>query len=115
MDDESRLLGTLVEGTVIAVFRWGVILDLGLSHVGLIDALYIDDDDRYAVGDTVTGYLSSFNEGMSKFWVRPPGQKPIEERLRDKGYGRSTSRSKPAGSSPGAPEPRPAARSDRSG
>lgn len=84
--DERALLGTLVEGRVIAVFRWGIIVDLGLSHVGLIDALYIDDDDNYAVDDVVTGYLSSFNELMEKFWLRPPGQVPIDERLRRKGF-----------------------------
>jgi len=61
-------------------------LDLGLSHVGFIDALYIDDDDHYAVGDVVTGYLSSFDEKTGKFWFRPPGQKPIDQRLREKGF-----------------------------
>jgi hypothetical protein len=34
----------------------------------------------------VTGYLSSFDEKTGKFWVRPPGQKPIEDRLREKGH-----------------------------
>lgn len=84
--DEAALLGTLVEGTVIAVFRWGVIVDLGLSCVGLIDVLYIDDHDSYEVGDVVSAYLSSFSEGMEKFWLRPPGQVPISERLRQKGF-----------------------------
>lgn len=99
---ESRLLGTLVEGQVVRVFYWGVWLDLGLSHIGFIDALYIDDGDHYAVGDTVTGYLSSFDEKTGKFWVRPPGQKPIAERLRDKNYGADVSRAKPDRSSPGS-------------
>jgi hypothetical protein len=83
---EAALLGTLVEGTVVAVFRWGVIVDLKLSHVGLIDALYIDDDDRYEEGDQVRAYLSSFDERMGKFWLRPPGQVPVSERLRQKGF-----------------------------
>ena len=84
--DERALLGSLVEGRVIAVFRWGVIVDLGLSHVGLIDALYIDDDDKHTVDDVVTGYLGVFDENMEKFWLRPPGQVPIAERLRQKGF-----------------------------
>ncbi|MFJ9785421.1 hypothetical protein ACIRSS_38015 [Amycolatopsis sp. NPDC101161] len=88
-DGELELLGTLTEGKVVDVFYWGVWLDLGLSHLGFIDALYIDDDDHYAVGDTVTGYLSSFDERSGKFWFRPPGQKPVEERLRDPNYGAS--------------------------
>ena len=82
---EVALIDTLVEGTVVAVFRWGVIVNLKLSHVGLIDVLYIDDDDHYEEGDQVTAYLSSFNERMGKFWLRPPGQVPISERLRQKG------------------------------
>jgi hypothetical protein len=86
-DDELALLGTLVEGRVIDVFYWGVWVDLGLSCVGFIDALYIDDDDHYVVGDTVIGYLSSFDEKTGKFWVRPPGQKPVGERLLDPSYG----------------------------
>jgi hypothetical protein len=54
---ELGLLGTLVQGRVVDVFYWGVWLDLGLSCPGFIDALYIDDDDHYVVGDKVTGYL----------------------------------------------------------
>ncbi|WP_018653728.1 hypothetical protein [Actinomadura flavalba] len=83
---ESALLGTLVEGTVLAVFRWGVIVDLNLSHVGLIDALYVDDGDVYEVGGLVTAYLTHFDEHMEKFWLRPPGQTPVSERLREKGF-----------------------------
>jgi hypothetical protein len=48
---ERALVGTVVDGVVKAVFRWGVIVDLGLSRVGFIDPLYIDDGDRYEVGD----------------------------------------------------------------
>lgn len=71
---------------MIAVFRWGVIVDLGLSHVGLIDALYIDDGDGYRVGDVISGYLTTFDERMEKFWLRPPGQVSVTERLRQKGH-----------------------------
>jgi ribosomal protein S1 len=84
--EEAALLGSLVEGRVVAVFRWGVIVDLGLSHVGLIDALYIDDHDTYREGDIVSAYLTSFDERMEKFWLRPPGQVPVSERLREKGF-----------------------------
>lgn len=70
-ETEIALLGGLVEGKVLAVFRWGVIVDLNLSHVGLIDALYVDDDDSYQIGDVVTGYLTHFDEHMEKFWIRP--------------------------------------------
>ena len=50
---EMRLVGSVVEGETTAVFPWGVIVDLGLSRDGLIDVLYIDDDDNYQVGDRV--------------------------------------------------------------
>ncbi|MFL6073302.1 MAG: hypothetical protein ACJ73S_07910 [Mycobacteriales bacterium] len=85
-DSEFALLGSLVEGSVLAVFRWGVIVDLGLSHVGLIDALYVDDDDNYQVGDRISAYLTHFDDRMEKFWLRPPGQIPVSERLRRRGY-----------------------------
>ena len=85
-EEERGLLGALVEGTVLAVFRWGVIVDLNMSHVGLIDALYVDDDDYYEVGDRVSGYLTHFDERMEKFWLRPPGQISVSERLRQKGF-----------------------------
>jgi transcriptional accessory protein Tex/SPT6 len=62
---EMRLVGSIVEGEATAVFRWGVIVDLGLSRDGLIDVLYIDDDDNY-----------------QEFILRPPGQVPLAERLR---------------------------------
>ncbi|WP_141854424.1 hypothetical protein [Kribbella jejuensis] len=65
---------------VIAAFRWGIIVDLKLSHVGFIDALYIEDGDDYVVGDTVRGHLTEFNPDMEKFWIRPPGQVPIADR-----------------------------------
>ncbi|TCC36935.1 hypothetical protein [Kribbella sindirgiensis] len=82
-EHERSLMGSIVEGRVLAVFRWGVIVDLGLSHVGLIDALYIDDGDMYVVGGVARGYLTEFNPGMEKFWIRPLGKTPIKER-----YGR---------------------------
>lgn len=85
-EEETALLGTLVDGTVVAVFRWGIIVDLKLSHVGLIDALYVDDDDHYEVGARVNGYLTHYDERMEKFWLRPPGQVPVSERLRQKGF-----------------------------
>jgi ribosomal protein S1 len=79
---EMRLVGSVVEGEATAVFRWGVIVDLGLSHVGLIDVLYIEDDDNYQVGDRVSCYLEHFDEQKRKFILRPPGQVPLAERLR---------------------------------
>ncbi len=83
---ERALLGTLVTGTVQAVFRWGVIVDLGLSHVGFIDPLYIDDGEHYEVGQQVRAHLSTFDEQQRKFWLRPPGQVSVAERLRRKGH-----------------------------
>lgn len=80
-EHEQRLIGTLAEGEVIAVFRWGIILDLGLSRVGLTDALYIDDEDVYHVGDRVRGYLDCFDEQKNKFIFRPPHQVSVTERL----------------------------------
>ncbi|MFJ4788825.1 hypothetical protein [Streptomyces sp. NPDC088794] len=79
---ETGRMGTLVEGEAIAVFPWGVIVDLGLSWVGLIDVLYIDDDDNYQVGDRVSCYLECFDQQKRKFILRPPGQVPLVERLR---------------------------------
>ncbi|MGW3292024.1 hypothetical protein ACWDR3_46145 [Streptomyces sp. NPDC001002] len=79
---EMCLVGTLVEGEATAVFPWGVIVDLGLSRDGLIDVLYIDDDDNYQVGDHVSCYLSCFDEMKNKFILRPPTQVPLVERLR---------------------------------
>lgn len=74
--------GKLVTGVVEAVFRWGVIVNLGLDHVGLIDVLYIEDDDEYVVGQDVTAYLDVFDEKKSKYILRPPGQTPLIERLK---------------------------------
>jgi hypothetical protein len=56
------------------------------ARVGLIDALYIDDGDDYAVGEAVDVYLDSFDEKKDKFIARPPGQVPLVERLRRKGF-----------------------------
>jgi ribosomal protein S1 len=83
---ERALIGAIIEGTVAAVFRWGVIVELGLSHVGFIDALYVDDDDRYEVGDKISVYLTRFDARQNKFWLRPPGQTPVSERLQQKGF-----------------------------
>ncbi|GAB7103410.1 hypothetical protein JCM4814A_17240 [Streptomyces phaeofaciens JCM 4814] len=79
---EMRLVGSVVEGEATAVFPWGVIVDLGLSRDGLIDVLYIDDDDNYEVGDRVSCCLDAFDEMKNKFILRPPGQVPLAERLR---------------------------------
>ncbi|WP_149831368.1 S1 RNA-binding domain-containing protein [Streptomyces tailanensis] len=81
---EMRLVGSVVEGEATAVFPWGVIVDLGLSRDGLIDVLYIDDDN-YQVGDRVSCYLDAFDEMKNKFILRPPGQVPLAERLRRRG------------------------------
>lgn len=86
LPQEAALIGDLIEGTVEAVFRWGVIVNLGLSRVGLIDALYIDDDDSYRVGDKVAGYLESFDDQKQKFIIRPLGQESLSDRLRKKGF-----------------------------
>ena len=79
---EQHLIGEMVDGEIEAVFRWGIIVDLGLSRVGLIDALYIDAGDNYQVGDRVSGYLDCFDEQKDKFILRPPSQIPLAERLR---------------------------------
>lgn len=79
---EQGIMGKIVTGEIEAVFRWGVIVDLGLSRVGLIDALYVDDGDDYKIGDQVSGYLDCFDEQKDKFILRPPGQVPLAERLR---------------------------------
>lgn len=66
-------------------FTGGIIVDLGLSWVGLIDVLYIEDDDIYQVGDRVSCCLEYFDEKKRKFILRPPGQVPLAERLRRRG------------------------------
>ncbi|WP_404868092.1 hypothetical protein ACI1MP_07400 [Kitasatospora griseola] len=80
-EHEQSLIGEIVDGAIEAVFRWGVIVDLKLSRVGLIDALYIDDGDCYQVGDRVSCYLDCFDERKDKFILRPPGQTSLAERL----------------------------------
>ncbi|MEU4337360.1 hypothetical protein AB0F59_22395 [Micromonospora lupini] len=79
---ERALIGALVDGVVEAVFRWGVIVDLGMSHVGLIDVLYVDDGDRYHVGSRISAYMDGFDEQKRKFILRPPGQVPLVDRLK---------------------------------
>jgi hypothetical protein len=81
---ELALIGTVRTGRVIAVFRWGVIVDLGLSRLGFVDPLYIDDGDVYTVGQTVEGELSSLEDGGQKFWVRPLDQIPLGDRYRSR-------------------------------
>ena len=83
-EHESSLLGEVVSGRVEAVFHWGVIVDLGLSCVGLIDILYIDDDDAYQVGATAGGYLDCLDEQKNKFILRPVGQTSLADRLERK-------------------------------
>ncbi len=83
---ERALIGTLVEGRVEAIFRWGIIVDLGLSRMGFIDPLYIDDGDHYEVGQQVRAYFTAVEDGQQKFRLRPPGQVPVTERLRRKGF-----------------------------
>ena len=73
---ESERIGQIALGRVVAVFRWGVILDLGLSRLGLIDALYIDDCDAYAEGRSVEVLLDSFDKRKYKFIAKPPRQTP---------------------------------------
>lgn len=85
-DDEPAGAGQLLTGTVLAAFHWGVILDLGLARPGLIDAVYIDDDDEYAVGQEIVVHVDTFDEQKDKFIARPPSQVPLAERLRSKGF-----------------------------
>lgn len=78
--EEKELMGSHIEGTVLDVFRWGVFVDLGLSHVGFIDVAYIEDD-VYEVGQVVAGHLSSYNKTTRQFWLRPLGKTPMAEYL----------------------------------
>ncbi len=83
---ELGLIGDDVAGTVEAVFRWGVIVNLGLSKVGFIDALYVDNASDYQVGQKVTAILASYDSNKDKFLLRPHGQIPISDRLRAQGF-----------------------------
>lgn len=78
--EEQALVGTLMRGAVTAVFPWGVVVDLGDSRAGLIDVLYVDDDDDYQVGQPVSAYLTCINEKL-EYRLRPPGQVPVIDRL----------------------------------
>nr|BFE77267.1 hypothetical protein GCM10020092_105680 [Actinoplanes digitatis] len=55
-----------------------------LSRVGLIDVLYVDDDDDYQVGQQVSAYLTVINQ-KREYRLRPPGQVPVVDRLRAAG------------------------------
>jgi predicted RNA-binding protein with RPS1 domain len=83
---ERALIGTMVDGTIKVVHRWGVFVDLGLSHLGFIDPLYIEDDDHYQVGAQVSAELSNYDDQREIFWLLPPGQVPVAERLRRAGH-----------------------------
>jgi ribosomal protein S1 len=86
-DTGEALVGSLVEGTVEAVFRWGIIVDLGFPSRGFIDPLYIDDDDPYEVGQRVRAYVVSVDaDAQRKLRLRPPGQTPVADRLRQQGH-----------------------------
>lgn len=85
-EHERELIGEIVRGRVEAVFRWGVIVDLEMSHPGLIDALYIDNDDIYSAGDEVEAFLECFDEKKQEFILRPPHQQSLADRLRQKGF-----------------------------
>ncbi|MEU7907991.1 S1 RNA-binding domain-containing protein [Actinoplanes sp. NPDC049118] len=81
----QALIGTLMQGTVTAVFPWGIVVDLGDSRVGLIDVLYVDDDDDYQVGQQISAYLTDINE-KAEYRLRPPQQVPVVDRLRAAGH-----------------------------
>lgn len=83
--EDEALVGTLLRGTVTAVFPWGIVVDLGDSRVGLIDVLYVDDDDVYQVGQEVSAYLTDINE-KGEYRLRPPHQVPVVDRLRAAGH-----------------------------
>ena len=82
----DHLFGRLVRGKIEAVFRWGIIVELDWEHKGLIDALYVNDEDVYIVGRTVEAVLDGFDERKQKYILRPPHQTPLAERLRAKGF-----------------------------
>jgi predicted RNA-binding protein with RPS1 domain len=83
--EEYALIGSLMQGGVTAVFPWGIVVDLGGSRVGLIDVLYVDDDDVYQVGQLVSGYLTDIND-RKEYRLRPPQQTPVVDRLRAAGH-----------------------------
>lgn len=68
------------------MFTWGVIVDIGLSCLALIDALYVDDGDVYIVGDEIQAHLDHFDEMKREFLLRPEGQERVADRLRRKGF-----------------------------
>ncbi len=83
--EEEALVDTLMQGTVTAVFPFGIVVDLGASRVGLIDVLYVDDDDVYVVGQQVSAFLTCINE-KGEYRLRPPHQVPVIDRLRAAGH-----------------------------
>lgn len=83
--DDEALVDTLMQGTVTAVVPWGIVVDLGDSRIGLIDVLYVDDDDVYEPGQQVTAYLTGINQ-KKEYRLRPPQQVPVVDRLRAAGH-----------------------------
>lgn len=83
---DAEHIGQLVSGRVVAVFQFGVVLDVSLSRLGFIDVVYIDDSDTYSVGDVVDVYLDTIDERKGYFIARPPHQKSVADRLREKGF-----------------------------
>lgn len=78
--------GTPVQGTIIRVERFGMLVDIGLEMPGFVDPVYIDDTDSYAAGQTISAYVLFFDERKRQHILRPVGQIPLPERLRAKGH-----------------------------
>jgi ribosomal protein S1 len=76
-------MGALVVGTVAAVYRFGVLVDLGLDHMGFIDPIFIGDD-VYEEGDHIEAYVVGFRAENRQYELRPKGMMSLPEWLRQR-------------------------------
>ncbi|BDU09238.1 hypothetical protein [Nocardia cyriacigeorgica] len=81
-NDPERFVDTAAEGVVVAVFSWGIVVDLGLPHPGFIDPLYIDDGDSYEAGDSVSGTILAYIPESRQFRLLPVGKVPVADRMK---------------------------------
>ena len=77
------LMGALVAGTVAAVYKFGVLVDLGLDYVGFIDPVFIGDD-VYEEGERVEAYVVGFRAENRQYELRPKGVISLPEWLRQR-------------------------------
>lgn len=81
MSEEEHLIliGTLVDGQVVAVRPWGVVVEFGVSILGLIDRGLVDEGEVYEIGQSVRCVVEQFER--RRWYLRPEGKPSADERL----------------------------------